>query len=102
MGVNATDLHGRWTHSHEEDEPGTLVFRPGGWNFPPSRGRRSFRLCPDGSLEAGGPGPDDRTRFHNGRWRLLPGDILELIEPGNESRLHIVQATKDQLVFERR
>jgi hypothetical protein len=101
MGVNPTDLHGQWTHSHEEDEPGTLVFRPGGWNFPPSRGRRSIHLCADGTLGSVGPGPDDRTRVRNGRWRLLPGDILELIEPGNASRLHIVKAAKDKIVFDR-
>jgi hypothetical protein len=102
MTVNPTELHGQWTHSHEEDEPEILVFRPASWNFPPSRGRRSFHLRPDGSLETGAPGPDDRTRVRNGCWRLLPGDILELIEPGNESRLHIVKAAKDKLVLDRR
>jgi hypothetical protein len=101
MGVNPADLEGRWTHSHEEDGPGTLVFRPSEWNFPPSRGRRSFELRPDGSLQSGGPGPDDRTRTHDGRWRLLPGDILELAEPGKETKWHLVKADKDKLIFER-
>ena len=101
MDLDPAELQGRWTHSHEEDGPQTLVFRPSGWNFPPSRGRRSFELGPDGALESGSPGPDDRTRAKQGRWRLLPGDILELMENGSPSRLHIVRAEKDKLVVDR-
>jgi hypothetical protein len=101
MGVDPANLQGRWTHSHEEDGPRTLVYRPSGWDFPPSRGRRSFDLRADGSVESGGPGPDDRTRVQIGHWRLLPGDILELIEPGKETRLLLVKAAKDKLVFDR-
>jgi len=37
-----------WVHSHEEDSDEEMVFRPAAYEFPPSRGRRSFELKPDG------------------------------------------------------
>jgi len=101
MAIDRTSLIGRWTHSHEEDDPGKMVFRLRGWNFPPSRGRRSFQLRPDGSLQSGGPGPDDRSREASGQWRLLPGDILELDEPSGPVRFHLVEASPDKLVVRR-
>lgn len=101
MGVDPAELQGRWSHSHEEDGPQTLVFRPSDWNFPPSRGRRSFDLRGDGSLTSGTPGPDDKSRVQIGHWRLLAGDVLELIEPDKQSRFHLIEAGKDKLVFER-
>jgi hypothetical protein len=91
-------LAGRWTHSHEEDGPGTMVFRPAGWDFPPSRGRRSFELRPDGSLTSGKPGPTDQTVTSEGEWRLLPGNVLELDREGEPTRLQIVKIESDRLV----
>jgi hypothetical protein len=46
-----------WVHSHEEDSDEEMVFRPAAYEFPPSRGRRSFELKPDGILAEGGIGP---------------------------------------------
>lgn len=40
--------HGKWTHSHEEDHQGLMVFRPESFSFPRSRGRLSFILEGDG------------------------------------------------------
>ena len=99
--IDARALQQRWTHSHEEDEPGRTVFRPGGWQFPPSRGRRSFELRPDGALLATGPGPTDRTVSRTGRWRLRPDGVLELEEQGRTSEMRVVEVAPDKLVVER-
>jgi hypothetical protein len=90
-------LEKRWIHSHEEDAPGRMVFRPDGWRFPPSRGRRSFALAPGGALTAARPGPDDRSQATGGQWRLRDDGVLEL--DGQEYRVLEVHA--DKLVVER-
>lgn len=92
----------RWVHSHEEDAPGMLVFRPGSWRFPPSRGRRAIALEPGGTLAGSTPGPDDRTVKSVGHWQLLPGDVLELAPDGKTvSRLQILDVSADRLIFKR-
>src|ERR1041384_5695638 len=40
-----------WVHSHEEDTDTEMVLRPAGYKFPPSRGRSSFELKPDGRTD---------------------------------------------------
>jgi hypothetical protein len=52
-------LRRRWVHSHEEDSDEEMVFRPAAYELPPSRGRRSFELKPDGILAKGGIGRTD-------------------------------------------
>jgi hypothetical protein len=94
-------LQQRWTHSHEEDTPGRTVFRPGGWRFPPSRGRRSLELGPDGALVASGPGPTDRTVASEGSWRLRDDGVLELHEQGRSTEMRVVELSADRLVVER-
>ncbi|MET0271493.1 MAG: hypothetical protein ABW360_00735 [Phenylobacterium sp.] len=99
--IDAKALQQRWIHSHEEDAPGLMVFRPAGWQFPPSRGRKSFELRPGGDLVATAPGPTDRTGSANGRWNLRSDGVIELDEPGQRSELRIVDAAADKLVVER-
>lgn len=100
--LDRASLQRRWVHSHEEDPPGRLVFRPGTWNFPPSRGRRSFDLGPNGELRSAGPGPTDKTVETTGRWRLLPGDVIELAPKGGQKRLlKIIELGPDKLVVAR-
>ncbi|TDW29988.1 hypothetical protein [Cryobacterium psychrophilum] len=55
---------GEWTHSHEEDDDGILVYRPTeSFPFPPTRGGRdSLRVSDDGTIATLLPGPDDRPR----------------------------------------
>lgn len=91
----------RWTHSHEEDTPGRMVFRPDGWPFPPSRGRRSFALGRDGALLASGPGPTDKIVASDGRWRLRDDGVLEMEQQGRASELRVVEVSPDKLVVER-
>ncbi len=63
-------LRGRWVHSHEEDTADEMVFRPAGHDFPPSRGRTSFELRPDGSYVESSPGPVDLPEETTGSWSL--------------------------------
>jgi len=65
-----------WVHSHEEDTDAEKVYRPASYHFPPSRGRQSFELRPDGSLVEHGPSPDDRAQKSQGSWKLEGGDTL--------------------------
>jgi hypothetical protein len=100
-GINTEALQQRWTHSHEEDTPGLMVFRPRGWAFPPSRGRRAFELGPDGAMLGSGPGPTDKVVSAEGRWRLRDDGVLELEQNGRRSELRVVEVAADKLVVER-
>ena len=75
-------LHGRWVHSHEEDTDGEMVFRPPTHRFPPSRGRTSFELRPDGTYLERSPGPVDVPEESTGSWSL-EGDRLILGAEGD-------------------
>jgi hypothetical protein len=68
--IRPESLQKHWVHSHEEDTDTEMVFRPAGSNFPPSRGRTSFELKPDGGLVQRGIAPDDRRQESRGVWKL--------------------------------
>jgi hypothetical protein len=90
-------LAGSWVHSHEEDHEGIQVFRPVSYDFPPSRGRESFTLRPDGTAVAGLPGPDDRgISTDDGNWQLH-GDVLHVRCPGWAATYQIVAASSQRL-----
>ena len=96
-------LHRRWTHSHEEDPAGGMVFRPAEFPFPPSRGRVSYEFVPGGELREGGIGPTDRPTEASGTWTLEDdGRSLVLRVPGKmERRLEIESLEEDRLVVRR-
>jgi len=100
--VNADLLHQHWVHSHEEDTDTEMVFRPAGFNFPPSRGRTSFDLKPDGGLVEGGMAPDDRRSEAQGSWKLEDDDTLAFYT-GSQSApsrvARIASVGKDRLVI---
>jgi hypothetical protein len=75
-------LHGRWVHSHEEDTDREMVFRPATRALPPSRGRTSFELHPDGTYVESSPGPVDVPEESAGTWSL-DGDRLILGAEGD-------------------
>jgi hypothetical protein len=94
-------LHRRWVHSHEEDRAGDMVFRPSGFPFPPSRGRRAFELRSGGTLGHAQPGPADRPALGEGRWEI-EGDTLKLFrESAAVEAFHIASAAPDRLVLRR-
>jgi hypothetical protein len=90
----------RWVHSHEEDTATELVFRPEEFDFPPSRGRSSLELRPDGTAIEQQPGPVDRARRIAGVWQLK-GDVVQLRDaPRGRPRreLRIASAEANRLV----
>ena len=93
-------LHRRWVHSHEEDGPDTLVFRPADYAFPPSRGRAGLDLRDDGTYAESLPGADDRPAEAEGTWRLA-GRTLELEGRSGGRVLEVVSAEPDRLVVRR-
>ena len=95
MHVDAKQLVRGWTHSHEEDHDGLTVFRPADYRFPPSRGRQSFRLEPNGALVHSGPAPDDRTQRSEGRWKF-EGNVLTLTGAGRSDQRFIVEAVDSE------
>jgi hypothetical protein len=95
-------LSRQWVHSHEEDGPDTLVFRPETYDFPLSRGRKAFNLLPDGTFQGGVPGADDRQVLTQGRWQVQ-GRQLSLTSPGsNTSSEYAVESIEpSKLVLKR-
>ncbi|MDQ4049340.1 MAG: copper resistance protein NlpE [Actinomycetota bacterium] len=77
-------LYEHWVHSHEEDTDDEMVFRPASYPFPPSRGRTSFELRPDGTYLERSPGPVDLPEESTGSWSL-EGNRLVLGAEGDRS-----------------
>lgn len=71
-------LHRRWVHAHEEDSGELMIFRPAEHELPPSRGRQSFELRPDGSFSESGLGPADVPEQASGTWKLENGERIVL------------------------
>ena len=69
-------IQGHWVHAHEEDSESELVFRPASDPLPPSRGRVSFDLRPDGSFSERSPGPVDLPEESKGNWSLDGGHLV--------------------------
>ena len=101
MKIPAKVLHKRWIHSHEEDGPHEMVFRPDGFRFPPSRGREGFELRSDGSLTEIGIAPTDGAQTSQGTWEL--GSKAQLLfYKGSKKEpvrvLPVVSASEERLV----
>jgi hypothetical protein len=93
---------GRWLHSHEEDTPETTVFRPEGYEFPPSWARTGYEFLPGGYLVFHSAGPADEPIMSLGTWELLPRAriAVEVSEPGGphlSETLEIVSCGEDRL-----
>jgi hypothetical protein len=95
-------VEGKWVHAHEEDTEHEMVFRPASHPLPPSRGRVSFELRPDGTYVEHAPGPTDAPVATRGEW-ALEGDRLVLgaegDDPGHAWR--VASAEGDRLVVRR-
>jgi hypothetical protein len=92
----------RWVHSHEEDTDKEMVFRPAAFEFPPSRGRTSFELKPDGALLEGGIGPTDRPVETQGTWELEDDRLLLRRDPSETPRVMRIASVEDErLVVEK-
>lgn len=88
-----------WTHAHESDAPGRIVFRPSEEELPPSRGRRTIDLRPGLDLRLVDPGPDDRPVEHVGTWSL-DGTVLSLeVEGRGPERFEVEAVDEHELVL---
>ena len=95
-------LRRRWVHSHEEDTDREMVFRPAAFEFPPSRGRRSFELKPDGALLEGRIGPTDRPLETQGTWELQGDRLVFQRGPLEAPRvMRIASVEDDRLTIEK-
>lgn len=104
LKLKTGDLAQHWVHSHEEDTAGQTVFRPAGFNFPRSRGRRSFELKADGSLIEWEISPTDTRRSVPGIWTITDDGrlVLEKGPPGTTPRsMEIVSVAADRLVLKK-
>src|SRR5262245_54803340 len=99
-GVAGSGIAGAWVHAHEDDHDDVLVFRPADVELPPSRGRTSFELRPDGTAVSGTPGPDDRGAVAAGDWSLSD-DVLTVRTPTATFRYHVVSAAPECLELRR-
>jgi hypothetical protein len=97
------EIAGVWLHSHEEDTASTIVYRPRGYAFPPSRGRDALEFRPGGTLVEHGIGPDDRGEAVPGRWEVLRDGRILLTVPhgaGGSSARRVLSWTSEVLVLE--
>ncbi len=92
-----------WAHSHEEDTASECVYRPASFAFPPSRGRSSFEIKPDGTMAGDAPGPVDRPvptvgrRSYRGEESALEVYARDSSEPTKV--MHVVSVSKQKLVL---
>ncbi|MFI9237956.1 hypothetical protein [Streptomyces sp. NPDC053079] len=75
-------LFRRWVHSREEDGDGVTVYRPGGYAFPPARGRRAMEFAADGTFVDHPIGRGDAPDSVRGSWHTEDGRHLALSFPG--------------------
>ena len=101
--IERDKLARRWIHSHEEDGAGEMVFRPEGFGFPPSRGRRVLELRPDGSCTEQGPGPTDVPEESAGEWELHDDQLLlrEGPEGSGTRAVRVLRVDGERLVIGR-
>ena len=69
--VEALPLFRHWIHSREEDFAGVEVYRPEGFDFPPSFGREGFAMRRDGAFIQDVLARADGTVQVRGRWRVI-------------------------------
>ena len=102
--VDRGALARKWVHSHEEDTSDQTVFRPETFKFPPSRGRKSFELRPDGTMVHSGIGPDDRPNLRTGSWQLKETDTL-VLQPSDSNTqstvMRVIQVGPDGLIIKK-
>jgi hypothetical protein len=92
-----------WTHSHEEDAEGRIVYRSSEYAFPPGRRpRTTLELAPDGQLRySGGPAPDDRRTPYTGSWALADDELRLQVEGRPQERYQVESADEQRLVLRR-
>ena len=102
--MRSNEVSGGWVHAHEEDTEEQMVFRPVGTDLPPSRGRMSFELRPDGTFAETGLGASDVPEEATGSWSV-EGETITLSEGATQAvprEMAVVSADEDRLVIRKR
>lgn len=96
----SSEMFKHWTHSHEEDSEGIKVYRPSGYNFPPSRGRDGFELKENGEFIRYGVGATDKQEAVVGTW-IAEGEnkIQVSFDPQNNQSFTIDIVSSDENVL---
>lgn len=102
----AANLYGEalfqhWTHSYEEDQSGRKVYRPAGYDFPPSRGREGFEIRKDGIYIRHAIGRADYPEKFEGAWKMKGRDKLIVDLPETPLlEIKILSVEKDRLIIQ--
>ncbi len=77
----ATQIIGKWWHSHEEDTYPVAenIYRPDSFTFPVSRGRRGFEFFANGNFIYHYNSPTDQPVTAKGKWRAFTNSRITLI-----------------------
>lgn len=70
-----------WVHSHEEDTPEVLVYRPRGHPLPPARGRSAFEIQENGRFIHHAIAAAEGTREVIGSWKAEGPDRIRIAFP---------------------
>lgn len=79
-------LYQSWIHSREEDKEGIQVYRPEGYEFPPSRGRAGFEIRKDGEFIDRPIAPADGNETILGRWEATGPRRIRVTFPKHPDR----------------
>ncbi len=97
----AKQLQKKWVHSYEEDEAGVEAYRPSGYEFPPSRGRRGLEFKAGGEFIRYEIAPSDGPLPIPGTWEPVKGEkVVKINQKGDQPqtyRLEIVSLDDDLL-----
>jgi len=101
---------GTWSHSYEEDTNLTVenTYRPYGFNFPLSRGRKGLRFSPNGNFIYLYNGPADEPLEATGTWRAFGSQriLISFDAPPNGQQIpfrpiiKVISVSNDKLVIE--
>lgn len=101
VAIKATQLAGRWVHSHEESDDQRIVFRSPEYDFPPARGRQALTFEPGGGLVVEHPGPTDRGETARGTWTAKK-KVLTIDGLGWSGDYEVESVDAHQLVLRRK
>jgi hypothetical protein len=99
--VNKETITRHWIHSFEEDNSEEFVYRPSGFEFPRSRGRRTLDLQAGGKVMDLSPGSTDLPQQIPGVWDIEEDALVIHYTDGKGERLNIKEVSPGKLVIRR-